>query len=171
MLRNLVIVCVLAAPAAADVSVYDSRDDKAITEGDTIINVDPDVAYEVALDYAKWTAIFPDIKQVIVTKRHGDDARVTFVHADGNKDNVHFHNTPQARMIWFEDTGGRAEVWAEIVFVPGTQAGTTRVHSRVYADVHGVTSWFVGDDTVKSLRAKRVRHDLHDLQTYFAKKQ
>ncbi|HSN29667.1 MAG TPA: hypothetical protein VLT45_25445 [Kofleriaceae bacterium] len=170
MLRSLVIVGVMAASAAAEVSVYESRDDKSITEGDTIINVDPDVAYTTALDYAKWTAIFPDIKQVIVTKRQGDEARVTFVHVDGNRDNVHFRNTPQARMIWFEDTGGRAEVWAEIVFVPGTQAGTTRVHSRVYANVHGVAGWFVGDDTVKSLRAKRVRHDLHDLQTYFTKK-
>ncbi len=170
MLRSLAIVCVIAAPVAADVTVYDSRDDKSITEGDTVINVDPDVAYETALDYGKWPAIFPDIKQVIVTKRQGDEARVTFVHVDGNRDNVHFHNTPQARMIWFEDTGGRAEVWAEIVFVPGTQAGTTRVHSRVYANVHGVTGWFVGDDTVKSLRAKRVRSELHDLQTYFTKK-
>ncbi len=170
MLRSLVIVGVLAASAAADVSVYDSRDDKSITEGETVISVDPDVAYETALDYAKWTAIFPDIKQVIVTKRQGDEARVTFVHVDGNRDNVHFHNTPQARMIWFEDTGGKAEVWAEIVFVPGAQAGTTRVHSRVYANVRGVAGWFVGDDTVKSLRAKRVRRDLHDLQTYFTKK-
>ena len=170
MLRSLVFACFVAAPAAVDISVYESRDDRSITEGDTVINADPDVAYETALDYAKWPAIFHDIKQVVITKRHGDDARVTFVHVDGNKDNVHFHNTPQARMIWFEDTGGRAEVWAEIVFVPGDKAGTTRVHSRVYANVHGVTSWFVSGDTVKSLRAKRVRSDLHDLQTYFAKK-
>jgi len=28
-------------------------------------------------------------------------------------------------MVWFEDTGGRAEVWAEIVFIPGDGPGTT----------------------------------------------
>jgi hypothetical protein len=170
VLRSLALLCLVTASAAADVSVYESRDDHAITEGEIVIDADPDVAYDTALDYAKWTAIFPDIKRVIVTKKHGDDARVTFIHADGNKDNVHFHNTPMARMIWFEDTGGRAEVWAEIVFIPGDKAGTTRIHSRVYADVHGVTSWFVSGDRVKTLRAQRVRSDLHDLQAYFSKK-
>ena len=159
----------IAAPAAGDVSVYESHDDHSITEGDIVIVADSDVAYETVLDYAKWTAIFPDIKQVTVTKKQGNDARVTFLHTDGNKDNVHFHNTPAAGMIWFEDTGGRAEVWAEIVFVPGEKAGTTRVHTRVYASVHGVTGLFVSDDKVKTLRTQRVRSELHDLQAYFAK--
>ena len=159
----------MAASAAGDISVYESRDDHSITEGDIVIAADPDAAYETALDYSKWSAIFPDIKHVTVTKKQGDDARVTFVHADGNKDNVHFHNTPAVRMIWFEDTGGRAEVWAEMVFVPGEKAGTTRVHSRVYASVHGVTGLFVSDDKVKALRTQRVRSELHDLQAYFAK--
>jgi hypothetical protein len=115
VLRSLALVCLLAASSAAgDASVYESREDHSITEGDIVICADPDVAYETALDYAKWTAIFPYIKQVIVTKKQGDDARVTFVKTDGNRDNVHFHNTPAARMLWFEDTGGSAEVWAEI---------------------------------------------------------
>lgn len=169
MLRSLVLVCLLTASASADVLVYDSKDDHSITEGETVIDSDPDVAYETAVDYMKWPAIFPDIKQVIVTKHKGDDARVTFVHNDGNRDNVHFHNTPMARMVWFEDTGGHAEVWAEIVFVPGDKPGTTRVHSRVYANVHGITGVFVSNDRVKNLRAQRVRNDLQDLRSYFAK--
>ncbi len=169
MLRSFVLVCFLTAFARADVLVYESKDDHSITEGETVIEVDPDVAYETAVDYAKWPAIVPDIKHVIVTKQKGDDARVTFVHADGNKDNVHFHNTPMARMVWFEDTGGKAEVWAEIVFVPGDKAGTTRVHSRVYANVHGVTGLFVSSDRVKNLRTQRVRSDLQDLRSYFSK--
>jgi hypothetical protein len=160
----------VAATAAADVSVHESPEDHSITEGEVVIDADSETAFQTALDYTKWPAIFPDIKRVIVTKQHGDDARVTFIHADGNKDNVHFHNTPAARMIWFEDTGGKAEVWAEIVFIPGDKAGTTRVHSRVYAEVHGVSGWFVSGDRVKTLRAQRVRSDLHDLQAYFAKK-
>jgi hypothetical protein len=167
--RSLVLVGLWAAFAHADVSVYDSRDDKSITEGETVIDTDPDTAYATAIDYARWPAIFPDIKQVIITKQKGDDARVTFVHADGNRDNVHFHNTPMARMVWFEETGGSVEVWAEIVFIPGDKPGTTRVHSRVFASVHGVAGVFVSNDRVKRLRAQRVRSDLHDLQAFFAK--
>lgn len=159
----------LAASARADVSVYESHDDKSITEGETTLAVDPDSAYAIAVDYAKWPAIFPDIKRVIITKQKGDDARVTFVHADGNRDNVHFHNTPMARMVWFEDTGGTAEVWAEIVFVPGAKTGTTRVHSRVFANVHGIAGVLVSADRVKNLRAQRMRSELHDLQTFFSK--
>jgi hypothetical protein len=150
------------------VLVYESKEDHSITEGETVIKADPDVAYETAINYMKWPAIFPDIKKVIITRHKGDDARVTFVHADGNKDNVHFHNTPMARMVWFEDTGGTAEVWAEIVFVPGDKAGTTRVHSRVYANVHGVTGLFVSAEKVKNLRAQRVRSNLQDLRSYFS---
>lgn len=162
-------MAVLTAPAAADVHVYDSKENHSITEGETDIDADPDVAYGTAVDYTKWTAIFPDIKQVIVTKRKGDEASVTFVHANGNRDNVHFHNTPVARMVWFEDTGGKAKVWAEIVFVAGDKAGTTRVHSRVFANVRGVPGLFVSDGKVKQLRTQRVRNDLQDLRSYFAK--
>ena len=56
-----------------------------------------------------------------------------------------------------------------MVFVPGEKSGTTRVHTRVYASVHGVTGLFVSDDKVKALRTQRVRSELHDLQAYFAK--
>ena len=108
--------------------MYESHDDHSITEGDVVIAADSDARVRDRARLREVVAIFPDIKQVTVTKQQGDDARVTFLHTDGNKDNVHFHNTPAARMIWFEDTGGRAEVWAEIVFVPGEKAGTTRVH-------------------------------------------
>lgn len=169
MLRSLVLVGFLTASASADVLVYESKEDHSITEGEIVVEADPDVAYDTAIDYMKWPAIFPDIKKVIVTTKKGDDAKVTFVHTDGNKDNVHFHNTPIARMVWFEDTGGTAEVWAEIVFVPGDKQGTTRVHSRVYASVHGVTGLFVSSDKVKNLRSQRVRSDLQNLRSYFSK--
>ncbi len=120
----------LATPP--DVRVWESRDSSHITEGETILDVDPDTAYAAAIDYPRWSSMFPDIVQVDVTKQQGVDARVTLVHRAGNRDNVHFHNQPQARMVWFEDTGGRAEVWVEIVFAPGDRFGTTRVHSRLF---------------------------------------
>ncbi len=103
-----------------------------------------------------------------MTKQQGNEALVTFVYSDDHRDNVHFHNEPGQHKLWFEDTGGRAEVWAEIVFYPGIIPGTSRVHSRVYADVHGFTGLFVSNGKLRDLRSKRVRGDLTQLRAYFA---
>lgn len=157
----------IAAASPADVRIYESKDDEAITIGETVLPVEPDVAYAAAANFKRWTEMFPDIKQVYVTRQNGNDARVTFVRADGNRDNLHFRNQPAARMVWFEDTGGRAEVWAEILFVPGDQPGTTRVRTRLYADVHGIASLVVSDSKLRGLRQKRVREDLSNLRSYF----
>jgi hypothetical protein len=156
------------AAAQTDVRVYPSASETAITEGETILAAEPDAVYRAVIDYPRWTTMFPDIRQVIVTSQVGGHDRVTFVHADGNRDNVHFHNQAATRLVWFEDTGGRAQVWVEIVFFPGERPGTTRVHSRLYADVHGWASLFVSDDKLRSLREQRVRQDLSNLRTYFA---
>lgn len=157
------------AAAPSEVHVYPSARDSAITEGETTLAADPDVVYRAVTDYPRWTTIFPDIRQVIITSQAGGHDRVTFVHPDGNRDNVHFHNVPTARMVWFEDTGGRAEVWVEIVFLPGDRPGTTRVHSRLFADVHGWASLFVSDSKVRSMREQRVRDDLTHLRMYFGR--
>jgi hypothetical protein len=175
-MRSMLVLAVLLgcgrSPALAtpppDVRVWESHDDSSITEGETTLDVDPDTAYAAASDYPRWSSMFPDIVQVDVTKQQGVDARVTLVHRAGNRDNVHFHNQPQARMVWFEDTGGRAEVWAEIVFAPGTAPGTTRVHSRLYADVHGIASLVVTSGKLRSLREQRIASDLSHLHSYFA---
>jgi hypothetical protein len=156
----------LATPS--EIRVWESHDDSSISEGETTLDVDPDTAYAAAIDYPKWVSMFPDIVQVDVTKQQGVDARVTLVHRAGNRDNIHFHNQPQARMVWFEDTGGRAEVWAEIVFAPGDRAGTTRVHSRIYADVHGIASLVVTSGKLRSLREQRITGDLQNLRSYFS---
>ena len=157
------------AAVPSEVHVYPSPNESAITEGETMLAADPDVAYRAVTDYPRWTTMFPDIKRVIITSQVGGHDRVTFVHADGNRDNVHFHNVPGARMVWFEDTGGRAEVWVEIMFLPGERPGTTRVHSRLFADVHGWASLFVSDGKVRSMREQRVRDDLTHLRAYFAR--
>jgi len=158
-----------SAIAAPEIRVYESRDDSSITEGDTVVAADADDAYRAASDYARWSAMFPDIRDVRITELRGSDARVTFVHTDGNRDNLHFRNQPAARMVWFEDTGGRAEVWAEIVFVPGPVAGTAVLHTRLYADVHGLASLFVSDGKLRNLRQQRVRDYLRELRAYFAR--
>jgi hypothetical protein len=157
------------AQASPEVRVFQSPDDSAITEGETVLSADPDAAYRAVTDYARWAVMFPDIRRVIVTSQVEGDDRVTFIHADGNRDNVHFHNRPAARVVWFEDTGGRAEVWAEISFLPGERPGTTRVRSRLYADVHGWASLFVSDNKIRSMREHRVRDDLSHLRAYFAR--
>lgn len=150
------------------VTVYESRTDGAVTEGDTAIDCDPDTAYRASLDYSRWPHIFKDIRRAIVTALDGDDARVTFVHADGNRDNLHFHNRSGARTLWFEDTGDdNARVWAEIAFLPGSKPGTTRVHSRLYANVHGLESWFVSAGRLRAMREQRVQQDLLELRAYF----
>ena len=158
-----------AVAGHSPIRVWESTDNASVTEGETTLDVDPDTAYAAATDYPKWTAIFPDIERVIVTKQQGDDARVTLIHRDGNRDNVHFHNTPQARMVWFEDTGGRATVWAEISFSPGSSANMTRVHSRIFADVTGFASLFVSDSKIRNLRRQRIFDDLTHLHAYFVK--
>jgi hypothetical protein len=168
-----VVACTSAtSPLAAspsDVRVYPSPSEGAITEGETVLAAEPDAVYRAVTDYPRWTTMFPNIRQVIITSQAGGHDRVTFVHPDGNRDNVHFHNVPAARMLWFEDTGGRAEVWVEILFLPGERPGTTRVHSRLYADVHGFASLFVTDGKLRSLREQRVREDLTNLRAYFGR--
>jgi hypothetical protein len=158
-----------APPHGSDIRVFDSPKDAAITEGETTLDVDPDTAYATVIDYQRWPSIFPDVHQVIITAQTGPDARVTFVGDAGHRDNLHFHNRPTARTVWFEDTGGRAEVWAEIAFSPGPLPGTTRVHSRLYADVHGLLSLVVTDSNLRDRRESRVTADLVHLHAFFAR--
>jgi hypothetical protein len=120
------------------------------------------------VDYARWTEVFPDVAKVVVTARHGVDARVTLIKPDGNRDNLVFHNQPQARMVYFEDTGNaHATVWAEIVFAPGDQPGTTRVHTRLHADVHGIATLVVHADDVRKMREQKLERDLVHISRYF----
>src|SRR5262245_46198215 len=86
-----------AAASPSDVRVYQNPDDDAITEGETTLTADPDVAYRAAIDYPRWAVMFSDIRQVVITSQNGNDARVTFIHPDGNRDNIHFRNQPAAR--------------------------------------------------------------------------
>lgn len=151
-----------------NIRIYPSQEDDAISEGETFVAAEPDAAYATAVDYARWTSMFPDIRHAVVTRQAGVDALVTFVYADGHRDNLHFHNRPMSRTVWFEDTGGRATVWAEITFTAGQQPGTTKVHTRIYADVHGVASWFVSDSKIRRMREQRILDDLSHIRSYFA---
>jgi len=156
------------AEILSKVQVYESRSEAFITEGDTTLEVDPDRAYATLADVARWPHIFPNVLRVEVTHRDGDDARITVIGPRDHHDNLHFHNRPAERTVWFEDTGGSAEVWVETAFLPGDRAGTTHVHTRLFGDVHGAAAVFVSDGVVRAMRRDRVARDLADLHDYFA---
>lgn len=169
---SLALVVGLVAPARAatpGVKVWQNANDAAMTEGETILEGESADIFTTCLDYAKWTAIFPDVAKIVITAQHGDDARVTLVSPSGHRDNLHFHNQPAARMIYFEDTGngGRAEVWAEIVFVPGEQAHTTKIHIKLYAEVKGIATLVVSETSVRKQRETKIERDLAHIRAYF----
>jgi hypothetical protein len=169
----LAVVALLAAAvpavAATGVRIWQAKEQE-ITEGETVIDGNATDVYAAVLDYTKWTEIFPDVAKVIVTSQKGNDARVTLVAPDGHRDNLHFTNQPAARMIYFEDTGGRAEVWAEIMFVPGDKDGTTRVHTRLYANLHGLATLIVSEGDVRKMREDKIERQLAHIRDYFRRR-
>jgi hypothetical protein len=171
-IRVVVLASLFASGAASampqSIRVYESEQRAALTEGDATIATDPTTAYAIATDYMRWTRIFPSVRRAIVKSRCGDDARVTFEHFDGTREDLHFRNRPATHTMWFEQIGGRADVWAEIAFLPGEQPSTTHVHSRLYADVHGVSALFVSDGELRDLRQRQVRDDLVQLVAFFS---
>jgi hypothetical protein len=153
------------------VRVYASTEDAQITEGETTVDGEPRDVYARRLDYMRWPEIFPEYGQVVVTAQHGVDARVTLIGTDGHRDNLHFHNQPAARMVWFEDTGNsHAEVWAEIVFAPADHAGATRVHTRLYADTRGLASIVVTNNELRRLRRDKIVDQLTQIRAYFRRR-
>jgi uncharacterized membrane protein len=160
----------VAAPAAGITITQDS--DPAMTVGEVVIDGDPGEVFAQVCDYHKWTEIMPDVAKVEITDQKGDDAHVTLVSPTGHRDNLMFHNQPQARMIYFEDTGnhGRADVWAEIVFAPGQTANRTRVHIRLYAKIHGVATLVVHESAVRAQREQKIAADLEHIRDYFRRR-
>ena len=170
VLAGLTAAFATPALAAPGVRVYQNQSNASITEGETVVPGDPAIVYAVVEDYARWVDVFPDVAKVVVTWKQGTDAKVTLIKPDGNRDNLKFHQTPQARMVYFEDTGNEhADVWGEIVCAPGDQPGTTRIHTRLYADVHGLATLVVSDGDVKKAREQRVERDLAHVRGYFTR--
>jgi hypothetical protein len=143
--------------------------DQATTVGEAMLDVDPATAFQQLCDYTRWPTIFPDILHVVVTRQQGDDALVTMIGPNDHHDNLHFHNRPTANTVWFEDTGGRADVWLSMVFEAGPRAGTTYVKGTIFADVKGVASLVVSDARVRHMRQEKLASDLIALRNYFAK--
>lgn len=154
--------------SAEPVTVFESKQYSEVTEGETVLEIDADTAYATLSDFGKWTTVFPDIKQVIMTKRSSPtEALVGLQYAD-HRNNLHFKNDPSHRRIWFENTNSVADMWADLQFIPGPRPGTTIVHGRVYADVTGASGVFVSESRLRNERTTRVRGDLTKLRAYFA---
>jgi carbon monoxide dehydrogenase subunit G len=175
MMRSLLILALLGSTAAASTPpgvTLVASPDPAMTVGEVVIDGDPADVFAAACDYRKWTEIMPDVAKVEITEQHGIDARVTLVSPSGHRDNLKFHNQPMARMIYFEDTGngGRADVWAEIVFAPATEPANTRVHIRLYAKVHGVATLVVHEGTVRDQREQKIAAELVHIRDYFRRR-
>lgn len=160
-----------AGPGAPGITVTQPAD-QAMTEGEVLVDGTPAEVFALAQDYRKWTELMPDVAKVEIHEKKGDDAMVTLVSPTGHRDNLHFHNTPQANLIFFEDTGnhGRADVWAEIVFAPTTNAAQTRVHIRLYAKVHGVATLVISDRDVREQREHKIAGELTQMRDYFRRR-
>src|SRR3954466_5764067 len=105
----LVAVPVVAAADPA-IRIYESPKYDEVTEGETVVEGNPDVAFATVSDYGRWTTMFPDIRKVTVTKQNGVDAMVSLDYPE-HRNNLHFHNDPAHRRIWFENTHSRADMW------------------------------------------------------------
>ena len=169
LLAAAAVLVVVPTVAAADpaIRIYESPKLSEVSEGDTVVAGNPDDAYAAISDYGRWTTMFPDIRQVIVTRQNGVDAMVSLVYSD-HRNNLHFHNDPAHRRMWFENTHSRADMWADLTFTPGPNANTTTVHARVYADVPGVAGVFVSESKLRHGRTDRIQSDLSKLRVYFA---
>jgi carbon monoxide dehydrogenase subunit G len=145
--------------------------DDHTSEGEVIVPGDPAANYAAVADYAKWTKVFSDVARVEdqgpATDVPGEE-KVLLVTTAGQNNNLRFRNDPAQHVVRFHDTGGAADVWAEISFEPAS-GGATRVHARLHADVHGLMSLFVTDRRLRDDRQKKLASDLADIQKYFRK--
>jgi carbon monoxide dehydrogenase subunit G len=139
------------------------------TNGEVVLSVEPQHAYELLRDFTNWPTIFPDVLRVSITSQQGDEALVTMIGPNDHHDNLHFHNRPEANTIWFEDTGGVAEVQLEIALVPGPTPGTTLARGTIYANVNGIASLVVTDAKIRNMSQQKLVTDLAALRSYFAK--
>ena len=173
-MRWLVISLLLAAStASAAPGVTITQDsDPAATLGDAVIDGDPADVFAEVSDFRKWAQIMPDVANVEVHSRTGNEAMVTLVSPSGHRDNLHFRIQPATHIVWFEDTGngGRADVWAQITLMPADKAGSTHVHILLYAKVHGVARLVIHEGRIRGEREQKIAADLTHMRDYFRRR-
>jgi hypothetical protein len=148
---------------ASTARVWNGRQ-AATSEGEVVLAASPAVVYAALTDLARWPAIFPRVRSA--TARGGGD--VAIISRKGKQRSLRFDNDARTLTVRFTETGGAADVYAEIVLQPGAAPGTTRARARLRADVSGFRSWFVSERTVRAKRERRLLQYLADLDRYFA---
>ncbi|HTJ44602.1 MAG TPA: SRPBCC family protein [Kofleriaceae bacterium] len=151
---------------APGVQLWETEDHTS--EGDVVVPGDPGANYAMVGDLQLWPKIFSDVARVEAQGRDeelGED-KVLLVTTEGQNNNLRFTNDPSRHVVRFHDTGGAADVWAEISFEPAAR-GMTRIHVKLHADVHGITSLFVTDAHLRHERQKKLSSDLTDMQRFF----
>jgi hypothetical protein len=149
-------------PVVSTARVWNGRQ-AATSEGEVVLAAAPATVYAVLTDATRWPAIFPRVRNA--TARAG--GAVDIVSRKGKHRNLRFANDPRTLTVRFTESGGKADVYAEIFLEPGAVLGTTRARARLRADVSGFRSWFVSDATVREKRERRLLQYLADLDRYF----
>jgi hypothetical protein len=172
--RRLILSAILAlaacggaplAPAPPGVTLWEANDHT--TEGEVTVPGAPAANYAAVGDYARWPAIFSDVARVEdqgLDPATGEE-KVLLVTKEGQNNNLRFKNDPAHRIVRFHDTGGSADVWAEIAFEDAH--GSTRVRARLHADVHGFISLFVTNNRLRDQRRKKLSADLASIRAFF----
>lgn len=158
----------LAAAAPRHVRVWDGGTPDT-TEALVTLGAPTVAVYDLATDYTRWERLFSDVSEVEVQGGSRRDARVRFAsRAVGHTITVRFDND-EARAIRFVLTDGPpgAEAWGRYMLSPSRGGETTVVRASLYMDVTGVPGWFVSDETLRRMRARKLRTDLEDLARRF----
>ena len=50
------------------------------------------------------------------------------------------------------------------------KTGTTRVHTRLYANLHGLASLVVGESDVRKMREQKIEKQLVQIRDYFRRR-
>jgi hypothetical protein len=121
--------------------------------------------YALVTDYARWPALFSDVRQVTVERGTRDHARVRFRSKILDHEvTVQFDNELDRaiRFVGVEGPpGGRAS--GTYLLEPIDGGRRTRVTASLYLEVVGVPSLFVGDAKVRTMREAKLRADLTDV--------
>jgi len=156
---------VAAAPEAHGDPLLLSEQPGHTTESVVTIDASPSEIYALVTDYGNWRTVFSDVRSVKVVAGGARDGTVRFrSHALEHEVTVRFDNIPD-RLIRFKGIhgppGGRASGTYELT--PVAEGAQTVITARLYMNVVGLPSLFVGDSTIRAMRQAKLRADLIDL--------
>jgi uncharacterized membrane protein len=166
---NFAAAAVATTAHAQAVSLREKPDH--VTEASVVVEASPAQVYGVATDYARWPQILTDIKRIKVESGGRQDAKVRFRSvALEHEVAVKFDNI-ENRVIRFHSVDAPPGAHATGTYrLDPIDGGTrTRVVATFYLDVGGVAGLFVRDRTLRAMRQAKLRADLGDVRSRFAR--